>query len=322
MDEWKRFANAAVQEELIAQDRGASREVPLTDRQASTEVAPQARGHREGRARAARDPGALEAGRRGAARAGAGAVAPLPPGRRSDPGQGARVLRAARRGAQRQPQAQAGAHRARRGARRLDRLDQDRRRAEEAPGRVAGDRARAAAGHAGRRGSASATRATRSSRAATPTSRERKETWSANLAKKEALCARAEELATSTRVGAGPRPRSAACRPSGRRSARCAAPSPRRSGSASAPRATRSSIATSGATRSSSKPSRPIARRSSPSSRRWQREPRPRSATLAPTGDAASPGAPTSRRTCSSACARCARAGTRRRRSCATAPIR
>ena len=53
--------------------------------------------------------------------------------------------------------------------------------------------------------------------------------------------------------GTGRPPRSAACRPTGRPSARCAAPSRRRSGSASAPRATRSSIATSGATRSSSK---------------------------------------------------------------------
>ena len=88
---------------------------------------------------------------------------------------------------------------------------------------------------------------------------ERKETWSANLAKKDALCVRAEELAAS-REWDGARARSGGCRPNGRRSARCAAPSPRRSGSASAPPATPSSNATSAGTRSSSKPNRPIAK--------------------------------------------------------------
>ena len=61
---------------------------------------------------------------------------------------------------------------------------------------------------------------------------ERKETWSANLTRKEALCARAEELASS-REWIGPPARSAGCRPSGRRLARSAGTSPKRSGSAS-----------------------------------------------------------------------------------------
>ena len=89
MDEWKRFANAAVQEELIAQTEALRAKYGF-----DTPEGVQAGRPREGRARAARNPGALEAGGRGAARPGAGAVAPLPPGRRSDPGQGARVLRA------------------------------------------------------------------------------------------------------------------------------------------------------------------------------------------------------------------------------------
>ena len=71
--------------------------------------------------------------------------------------------------------------------------------------------------------------------------------------KKEALCARAEELADLARVGQGRRRDPPAAGRLEDRSARCAATSPRRSGSASAPRATRSSIATSGATRSSSR---------------------------------------------------------------------
>ena len=55
---------------------------------------------------------------------------------------------AALRGAQGQSRSQAGADRAGRGARRLDRLDQDRRRAEEAAAGVAADRRRAAHRHA------------------------------------------------------------------------------------------------------------------------------------------------------------------------------
>ena len=64
---------------------------------------------------------------------------------------------------------------------------------------------------------------------------QRKEVWSANQAKKEALCARAEELAESRDWEKRRRRRCAACRRNGRTSVRCAAASRRRSGSASAP---------------------------------------------------------------------------------------
>ena len=119
------------------------------------------------------------------------------------------------RGAQGQPRAQARAHRARRSAGRVDRLDQDRRRAEEAPGGVAGDRARSRA-----RTPASTWKRFRDACDKFFTRRnadlaQRKEVWSANLAKKEALCARAEELATSREWERAP-PRSAGCRPNGR----------------------------------------------------------------------------------------------------------
>src|SRR5687768_18020750 len=50
--------------------------------------------------RSARHSGTLEDGCRGAAGAGPGVVAPLPPGRRSDSGPAARVLRASERRAQ------------------------------------------------------------------------------------------------------------------------------------------------------------------------------------------------------------------------------
>ena len=84
----------------------------------------------------------------------------------------------------RQPAAQAGAHRTRRGARRFDRLDQDRGRAEEAPGGVAADRRRCRV----------RTRKTTWKRFRDACDqfftrrnadlRERKETWAANLAQK------------------------------------------------------------------------------------------------------------------------------------------
>ena len=103
MDEWKRFANAAVQEELIAKAEALRTEVlarRIDGGQAGRldrSHAGQTGRHREGRARAARNPGALEAGGRGATGAGTGAMASLPAGRGSHPGQGARLLRAARR---------------------------------------------------------------------------------------------------------------------------------------------------------------------------------------------------------------------------------
>ena len=49
---------------------------------------------------------------------------------------------------------------------------------------------------------------------------ERKTVWADNLAKKEALCAKAEALARFDRLGRGRRRDRSGCRPSGRRSAR------------------------------------------------------------------------------------------------------
>ncbi len=137
MDEWKRFANAAVQEELIAQTEALRTKFDLE----------KARRSREGRSRAPRDSGTLEAGRGSAACAGADAVAPLSPGGGPAAGQGARVLRAARRGAAGQPGKEARALRAGGSAGRFDRLDQDGRRVEEASARMAGDRPGASSGH-------------------------------------------------------------------------------------------------------------------------------------------------------------------------------
>ncbi len=169
---------------------------------------------------------------------------------------------------------------------------------------------------------------------------ERKETWAANLAKKEALCARAEELAASTDWERGAS-ESEGSRPTGGMSGRCAATSPRSCGSASVRRATRSSIATNGATRSSSKPGRRIGKRSSPSSNRSGRHATPtRPSRTGPRSGATSRWAParqtapvprssrrrrpipSSTRPCSSRSVHCAAAGTSRRRRCARAPIR
>ena len=108
---------------------------------------PEGRGSRQGGARAPRHPGALEERGRSAARPGPGALASLPAGRRSGPGPAARVLLAPQRGAQGQSREEARADRPRRGDRRLHRLDQDRRRAEEAAGRMAAGRPGAAPGH-------------------------------------------------------------------------------------------------------------------------------------------------------------------------------
>ena len=124
--------------------------------------------------------------------------------------------------------------RARRSARRLHRLDQDRRRTEEAPGRVAGHPARSRA-------------PTRARLEAVPrrvrpffTRRnadlaQRKEVWSANQAQEGSALRPRRGAGRIARLGARRRPRSAGCRPTGRPSDRFAAPSPRRSGSASGP---------------------------------------------------------------------------------------
>ena len=176
-------------------DGGAAHEIPLRRR-----GRPLARRHREGGARAPRDPGTLEAGRRGAARAGAGALASLPPGRRPDSGAAARVLRRRIRRAQEQPRAKlALIERAEaladstdwiKTADELKKLQHEWQQIGAVPAqrtRATWKRFRDACDKFFTRRNADLA--------------ERKETWSANLAKKEALCARAEELAGLARVG-------------------------------------------------------------------------------------------------------------------------
>ncbi len=103
----------------------------------------------------------------------------------------------------------------------------------------------------------------------------RKKAWADNLARKEALCARAEALAESTEweVASAEMKR---LQSSGRRSARCAATSRKSSGRGSAPPPTSSSSATTTATRSRSPASSPSAKRWSSSSRRSRPAARPR----------------------------------------------
>ena len=175
----------------------------------------------------------------------------------------AREFFAARaRRARGQPQGEARPVRARRGARRVHRLDQDRRGDEEAPGRVAGRPAPSRAPTRASSGSASATRATSSSRAATKTWRSARKCGRPTRRGRK-RCAPAPRSSPKSRDWDKAAVASCAgCRPTGRPSARCAAPSRRRSGSASAPPPITSSIATSAATRSRSNRARPIAKRS------------------------------------------------------------
>ena len=123
-DEWQRWANLQVQEEICredgdAQDRG------------------EPRGRRSADARAA---GAMEAGCAGATSAGRGDVAAFQDGAGRGVRANVRVLRGAERGARRQPRSQAGAVRARRGTGRVDRLGEDGRRDPGAAGGVEDDR--------------------------------------------------------------------------------------------------------------------------------------------------------------------------------------
>ena len=237
-------------------------------RGAREEVRPREAGrHGEGGARAPRHPGALEDRGRSAARAGADALAPLPPGRGSDPGEGARVLCRARAGAGREPEEEAGALRSRRSAGRLHRLDQDRRGDEEAPGGMAGRRARPAPRHAHRL-EAFPRRVRSLLLAAQRGPGAAQGSLVGRTRRRRKRSARAPRNWRSRASGNGRPARCGGSRPTGRRSDRCAAASRRRCGSASARRPTRSSIATSAATRSSSNRARPIAKGSSPSSRR------------------------------------------------------
>ena len=159
---------------------------------------------------------------------------------------------------------------------------------------MAGDRPGAAPGHARRL--EAIPRSVRSilHAAATKTSRSGRKSGRRTRRRRK-RCAPAPSSWPSRASGSAPPRRSAGCRRTGRRSVRCAGASPRRCGSASAPHAISSSIATSGATRSSSK------------SRQADRE------ALAVELEALLPaeGLPGNRPPiCSSASARCARAGT------------
>ena len=175
------------------QDGGAPREVRLRHARRG-----EARRSRQGRARPARDPGALEAGGRRAARAGADAVASLPPGRRSDPGEGARVFFAQRVEERKgnlerklalieRAEALAQSTDWIKTAEELKKLQAEWQAIGPVPRqdtRVTWKRFREACDRFFTRRNADLA--------------ERKETWSANLARKEALCARAEELALNT----------------------------------------------------------------------------------------------------------------------------
>ena len=248
-DEWQRWANLQVQEELC-------REMEALKAEENLEVA--GRRMRELQARwkqvalAPRAQGEVD-------------VAPL----QDRAGRGVRAhvgaLRRAERGARRQPRPQAGAVRARRGAGRFDRLGEDGDRDPGAAGRVEDDRSGRARTREGDLGAVP--RRVRSllhpppggpeapqGRVGRPTSRGRKR--SARRPRRWPI-----------RPTGTARPRSSSsCRPSGRRSARSASRSPRRSGSASAPPAIGSSIATSTAIRSSCR-RRPPSRHGHPRAR-------------------------------------------------------
>ena len=247
MDEWKRFANAAVQEELIAQTEALRAKYGFDTPEG---VKP------EDMEKAARELHEIQERWKQAAEAPRAQAQTLWHRYR----QAADPIQAKAREffAQRVEERKANLERKLALIERaealadVDRLDQDRRRAEEAAGGMAGDRPGAAPGHA--RHVEAVPRGLR--RVLHPPQRRPRAAqgdWAANQAKKEALCARAEELAQSTRVGAGRRRDAPAA---GRvEERRPGAPHQVRGALAALPAApaTRSSTATSGATRSSSK---------------------------------------------------------------------
>ena len=187
MDEWKRFANAAVQEELIAQAEALSKKYDLEKPEDMEKAARELHDIQE----------RWKTGGRSAARAGADALAPLPAGRGSDPGQGARVLRRARR-----KSATRTSRRSWRSCERAEALADSTdwiKTAEEmkklqAEWQASGPVPRPDTRVVWKRFRDACDRffSRRNEDLA-----QRKEVWSANQAKKEALCARAEELAES-----------------------------------------------------------------------------------------------------------------------------
>ena len=102
-----------------------------------------------------------------------------------------------------EPREEDRAVRARRGARRLDQLDSDRRRDQEAAGRVEDDRRGQPRPGESRSGSASAAACDRFFTRRHADLAERKTVWAENLAKKEALCAKVEALRGLDRLGRG-----------------------------------------------------------------------------------------------------------------------
>ena len=180
--EWKRWANEAVQEELVSRAEALRTETNLE--KAAQEIRDlDARWKAGGRGRQAEGRGPLEA---------------FQGGPRRGQGEGRRVLRAAGGRACGEPQEEGGALRAGRGRCRTRRVAQDRRRAEAPPGGVEEGRAHGPRAAARRPGSASARPATISSRRREADLKQRKDEWGENEAKKQALCERAEALAEST----------------------------------------------------------------------------------------------------------------------------
>ena len=257
-EEWKRWANVQVQEELCTK----------------MEALDSGRRHRagEGGERDAHAAGAVEERRRRAALAGRNAVDALQgragPGLREVQG----LLRAAGGRASGESEEEGSAVRARRSAGRFDRLGAHRRRHQGAAGRVEDDRPgdarprKVGVGALPRRLRSSSSRAgRRTSRSASTSGR----TTSPRRKRSSPKPSSSRSRPSGTRPPAA----SSSCRPSGRRSARSARTSPKSSGSASAPPATRSSSATRRATRSRSPASLPIAKPRSRSSRRSCRRP-------------------------------------------------
>ena len=152
--DWQRWANVGIQEQLCEKMEA------LKAVEDPEEIAKQVRDA----------PGAVAAGRRRAARAGRSAVEALQDRARRGVDALRGALRGAGRSARRQPREEGRAVRARRGARRLDQLDPDRRRDQEAAGRVEDDRPGEPRPGESRSGSASAAPAIASSPAATPIS--------------------------------------------------------------------------------------------------------------------------------------------------------
>ena len=181
MDEWQRWANAGVQEELCQRVEALMQVDDLA----------------VGRPAAARGAGAVEAGGERAARAVAGAVDAVQGGLATPCARAATsTSRSWRRSRRRTGRARSRSASGR-GAVRVERLDQDGRRHQGAAGRVEDRGAGAAAQekalwdrfHAACDGFFTRRR---------NDLQQRKQEWAANLARKEAICAQAEAIAETT----------------------------------------------------------------------------------------------------------------------------